>query len=172
VLKVVHPGLLHKSESGGVVLNVGSEADLVKAAKGFEEKFSQGVLFLVQEYVKPGIEVIIGLRRDENYGPIIAFGLGGIFTELLRDISLRVCPLSWEDAHEMIQEIKGGALLKGYRGTPPADHDALAEVLLRVSELAVLNDRISEIDINPFILRGPDVKAVDALIALSSCEQA
>ena len=172
VLKVVHAGLLHKSESGGVVLNVGSEADLVKAAKGLEEKFSQGVLFLVQEYVKPGIEVIIGLRRDENYGPIIAFGLGGIFTELLRDISLRVCPLSWEDAHEMIQEIKGGALLKGYRGTPPADHDALAEVLLRVSELAVLNDRISEIDINPFILRGPDVKAVDALIALSSCEQA
>jgi acyl-CoA synthetase (NDP forming) len=167
VLKVMQPGLLHKSESGGVVLNVGDESELVKAAKGLEGKFSEGVQFLVQEYVEPGIEVIIGVRRDENYGPIIAFGLGGVFTELLKDVSFRVCPITQDDAHEMILEIKGHALLAGYRGAVPVDQDALAGLISRVSELAMVNDQISEIDINPLIVRGSDIKAVDALILLS-----
>lgn len=166
VLKVLSNNILHKTERGGVLLNVREESELINGAMNLKRKFSDDLSFLIQEYVSPGIEIILGVKRDNifGFGPVIAFGLGGVFTEVLKDVSLRVCPLSWSDALEMIREIKGYPLLRGYRGKPSVDEDRLAEVILRVSELAMLNDRILEMDINPLILNGPDIKAVDALI--------
>ena len=168
VLKVLSNNILHKTEKGGVLLNVREESELINGAAELKRRFPDNISFLIQEYVSPGIEIILGAKRDNTFGfgPVIAFGLGGVFTEVLKDVSLRVSPLSWSDALEMIREIKGYPLLRGYRGKPSVDEDMLAEVILRVSELAMLNDRILEMDINPLILNGPDIKAVDALIVL------
>lgn len=173
VLKALSPDLLHKTEKGAVILNIPGKAGLLKAAKELRKRFGRKIRFLVQEHVPPGVEVIVGMKRDRTFGfgPVMAFGLGGVFTEVLKDVALRVCPLSWGDALGMIREIKGYPILKGYRGDPPVEEEALAEVIVRTSELAMLNHRILEMDINPLILNGKEIKAVDALIVLDGAAQ-
>ena len=121
---------------------------------------------LVQQLVKGKRELVVGLTRDAQFGPCVMFGLGGIFTEILKDTVFRVAPLEKQDALEMMQEIKACKILEAIRGMAAADKDMLAEMLMTVGRIGVENDRIKEIDINPVIISGGKPVAVDALIVL------
>ena len=170
-LKIQSGEILHKTEAGGISLDLESD-DEVRAA--YQEvvtnskRFSpdaavQGVL--VQEMLKDGVEVIIGTTRDPVFGHVIMFGLGGIFVEALQDVSFRIAPLTRRDAEEMIQEIKGYRVLQGMRGKPPADVDAIVDAILRVSQLVTdYPEEIEELDINPLVVFAEGAKAVDALV--------
>ncbi len=173
VLKVVSPQVVHKTEAGAVKLKLTSSEEVKKAFQEIVENVKrydsraeiEGVL--VQEMVEDGVETIIGVSRDPQFGPVILFGLGGIFVEVLRDVSLRLPPLTVYDAEEMVREIKGYRLLEGFRGRPKADVKALVELLLKVSRMVVeLKDRILEMDLNPVMVRaeGLGAKVVDARI--------
>jgi len=173
VLKIMSPDLLHKTEVGGVVLNISGPDQVKKAFEQIVERayksnpaaVIEGIL--VQEMLGQGLEVFIGIKKDPVFGPAVAFGLGGIFVEVLKDTAIRIAPLREEDAREMITEIKGKALFEGVRGRPPVDVDALVDILMKVSRLAVeLEDSIDEIDINPLLVyeKGAGVIAADALI--------
>lgn len=174
VLKIVSPQIQHKTDVGGVVLNI-RDADGVR--HGYAELIGRvarrapnaevcGVL--VQEMVQGGTEVVAGITRDPEFGHVVVFGLGGIFVEILKDISLRPVPLRRRDAEEMITEIKGYPIVAGSRGRPPLDTAALVDVLLRLSELALdLSEEVEEIDINPLIVFERGAKAVDALVVLA-----
>jgi len=158
--------LAHKTEAGMVALNV---SDSEEAAQVFDEltgkmKDMDGVL--VEKMVRGSREFVIGLSRDSQFGPCVMFGLGGIFTEALKDVSFRVAPLTKEDALEMIDEIKTKKLLGEFRGSPAVDRNALAKALIGVGELGVKYDSIAEIDINPLIVCGDKPVAVDALVVL------
>jgi acetyltransferase len=123
---------------------------------------------LVQEMVTGGVEVIIGVSYDPQLGPTLLFGTGGVMVEVYQDVAMRHCPITPAEAHEMILEVKGAKLLQGFRGKPACDIDALADVLVKVSHLAVhLNGQLAELDINPLLVlpKGQGVKAVDALVA-------
>jgi acyl-CoA synthetase (NDP forming) len=165
-MKISSPDISHKSDVGGVVLNVRKED--VKDA--FSEMISrvrktvpganiEGVL--VQQMAPPGHEVIVGLKKDAQFGHALMFGLGGIFVEVYKDVSFRVTPVDKKEALEMISEIKGYPILKGIRGRKPADVDAVADVLVSVSELAH-KENIVELDINPLIVGEKGAVAVDA----------
>lgn len=154
VMKVVSPQILHKSELGGVVVGVANArqvstayAQLRKAAEG---KDFRGVVIYPQ--VRGGSEVLVGLSRDAQFGPVIAFGLGGIYTEIWKDVSLRVAPVDLAGAREMIHAIRSVPLLEGARGEQPRDLDALAELLVKVSQLPFLYPEIGELDLNPVFL--------------------
>ncbi|WP_027365634.1 acetate--CoA ligase family protein [Desulfotruncus alcoholivorax] len=172
-VKIDSPDILHKTEAGAIALNLKS-AEEVKVAyhkvlqNANQYKPGAGINgVLVQEMLPEGTEVIIGVTRDPVFGPTVMFGLGGIFVEVLKDVSFRVAPLSPGDAMDMIKEIKGYQLLKGVRGKQPADINALADVIMKVSNLAVaLGDNIKELDINPLIVypERMGVKAADAVI--------
>lgn len=158
--------LSHKTEAGMVVLNV-TDADQV--AQVFDELMSKvknldGIL--VEKMVRGSREFVIGLSRDPNFGPCVMFGLGGIFTEALKDVTFRVAPLTREDALEMIDEIKTKKLLGEFRGSPAVDREALAKALVGVGDLGIKYDAIAEIDINPLIICGDKPVAVDALVVL------
>jgi acetyl-CoA synthetase (ADP-forming) len=166
VMKGCSAELAHKTESGMVKLNVGNSEE---AARVFDEltakiKNLDGVL--IEEMVKGSREFVIGLSRDPQFGPCVMFGLGGIFTEALKDVTFRVAPLSKEDALEMIDEIKTKKLLGEFRGSPAVDRKALAKALIGVGELGMKYDSIAEIDINPLIICGDKPVAVDALVVL------
>jgi len=166
VLKIHSKEVHHKSEAGGVWVGLKNEIDLRDACQKLLKRFGKSSEFLIQEFVPPGIEVIIGGKRDSIFGPTVIFGLGGVFTEVLKDISLRICPIDKMDAMEMVQEIKGYPILKGYRGKAGCNTEAIAEVLLKVSHLLFSNSPISELDINPLIVNKKRLRAVDALIIL------
>ena len=177
VLKVDSPDISHKTDAGVIKLGVSSPTELRDAYKEImanakahaPEARIRGVL--VQEMVKDAREVIVGMSHDPQFGPVMMFGLGGIFVEVFKDVSLRVPPLTRSDAEDMIKEIKGHEILKSFRGKPEADVDGIIDVLLRVSRLAVdLGDTISEIDINPLMVldKGEGVRAADALVVLRS----
>ena len=124
---------------------------------------------LVQEMVSGGVEVIVGVSYDAQLGPTLLFGTGGVMVEVYQDVAMRHCPITLTEAHDMIAEVKGAKLLQGFRGKPACDIDALADVLVKVSHLAVnLNGALAELDINPLLVlpKGRGVKAVDALVAL------
>jgi acetate---CoA ligase (ADP-forming) len=176
VLKVESKDILHKTDVGGVKLNI-RNAEELKAA--FEEMVSkikkkqpqaeiQGIL--VQEMIQEqGIEAIVGISRDPQYGPTVMFGLGGVLVEVLEDVALRICPITEADAFEMIREVKGFKILQGFRGRPMADVEAIVSVLLRLSQLAMdLEENISEMDINPLLVfqEGKGVIALDSRIVL------
>jgi acetyl-CoA synthetase (ADP-forming) len=174
VVKVASPDILHKSDVKGVKLGVGSEFELRRA---FEEIINNsktrnpGARILgatVQEYVTPGREVIIGGLQDKTFGPTVMFGLGGIWVEVLKDVSFRLAPLSVEDAKDMIREVKGYPVLAGTRGSPPADIDAIAGIIQKAGQLIVDFPEISELDINPTFVfdSGKGAMAVDARIVL------
>ena len=178
VLKILSPDIQHKTEIGGVRVGLEDEAAVVRALREVMEAarrhHPQARLegAVIQEMI-PGdaVEVILGVLRDPGFGPVVVFGSGGILVELLRDSSLRVPPLSHEGALEMIHETRGARLLQGFRGRPPADIDALADALVRISQLAVdLSDLVSALDINPLMVlpKGQGVRAVDALVELTS----
>ncbi|WP_083856508.1 acetate--CoA ligase family protein [Desulfosporosinus meridiei] len=177
VLKVDSPDIPHKTEANALMLNLSSEEDVRRAYKIVLQNATKhkpsarinGVL--VQEMLSEGIEVIIGVTRDKVFGPTIMFGLGGIYVEVLKDVSFRVAPLSPGDARDMIEEIKGFGLLKGVRGKPPADLDALVDVIMKVSAMVTeLKDRVEELDINPLIVYPAQMgaKAADAMVVLRS----
>jgi len=173
-LKVVSPEIVHKTDVGGVVLGLKSKEDVAQATAkmlgrlGTEARDIDGVL--LQQMAPPGTETIVGITRVPRVGPMVMFGLGGIYVEVLRDVVLRLSPLEDTDAKEMIREVKLSRLLEGIRGQPASDLDAIAEVVLRTSQLAMRHPKIAEMDINPLIALERGVVAVDARIQLSAQE--
>ncbi len=173
VLKIISPEIVHKSDVGGVAINLRSEEEVRQAYRRVVENARKAVPnatiygVSVQEMVEPSLEVAVGLIRDAQFGPCVMFGLGGVFIEVLRDVTFRVCPIDVRDALEMVEEIRGKQLLEGYRGLPPADKEALAKVLVRVSEVGIEHPEISEMDLNPTTVRGSSIKVVDARIIVS-----
>ncbi len=174
VLKIASPDISHKSDAGGVKINLkDGEAvaqayeDIISSCKRqFPDAAIEGVA--VQNMVKPGIEVIIGMTKDPQFGPVIMFGLGGVWVEVLKDVSFRIAPLTQSDAAKMIKEIKGYSLLQGYRGTPPADIAVLEDILMKISRYAVENPDIREIDLNPIFAYSDHAVAVDARVILEN----
>ncbi len=176
-LKIESPDILHKTEAGGVRLHLRNEEELRGAFNEMiltvRDRYPEAEIrgLLVQEMVsQKAVEAIVGISRDPQYGPTIMFGLGGVLVEVLEDIALRICPITEEDAREMIQEIKGFKVLRGFRGGAKADLEATAELLVRLSHLAVdLQDKLSEIDINPLMIfpEGKGVVAVDSRMVLT-----
>lgn len=170
VLKIESPDILHKTEVSGIRLNIKTPEEVKSAFVEIQENVKlhkphasiKGML--VQEMLSQGLEVIIGIGRDNVFGPTVMFGLGGVFVEVFKDISLRVPPLSMEEALEMIEEIKGRRLIEGFRDMPAVDKKALAEIIMRIAQLALDFPGIAELDINPLICTVDGIKASDALI--------
>jgi acetyltransferase len=177
VLKGDSPDIPHKTEAGIVRLNLRNAdelrtahaAILANAKKNAPNAKLNGVL--VQEMVQGGVEVIVGVSYDAQLGPTILFGTGGVMVEVYKDVAMRHCPITPTEACDMIAEVKGAKLLQGFRGAPACDVDALADVLVKVSHLAVnINGQLAELDINPLLVlpKGKGIKAVDALVALKN----
>lgn len=174
VVKVMSPDILHKSDAGGVKINLRSAAEVKAAIEGMlnapKIKGARIEGFLVEEMAPAGHELVIGGLRDPQFGPLVMVGLGGIFVEILKDVSFRLCPITRIDAEEMIAELKGAAILKGARGTKPASMEAIIEVLLKVGgDNGLLMQHaadISEADINPLIVSDTAAVAVDARFIL------
>lgn len=172
VLKICSRDLVHKTEAGGVALNLNSteEVGLVyeRMLNAVKTEYSpsniEGVT--IQPMISGGIEVVSGITRDPQFGPMIMFGLGGIFVEILKDVSFRIVPLTEEDASEVIFEIRGRSLLEGARGTEPVKIEALVDMLLKLSRFAETNEDIKELDINPLFANSQGVIAADAHIIL------
>jgi acyl-CoA synthetase (NDP forming) len=164
VMKVSSPTILHKSDLGLVKVGVSSPKD-VKAV--FDELMAadgaEGVL--VSEMVGDGVETVVGVAQDDLFGPTVMFGLGGVFVEVLKDVTFRVPPFDRDEARRMVEEVKGFPLLTGARGKPKADVKTLVDVILKVQRLAVdLSDVVAELDINPLVVRPKGVVALDALV--------
>ena len=158
VLKIVSEDILHKSDSGGIALNINNSDALRVEYSNLMERIAKnepnarirGVM--VEQMAPKGVEVIVGMRRDTTFGPMMMFGLGGTMVELLKDISFKVAPLTSEDIDEMIEDTLAGKLLKGYRGSPKADIEAVKQVIASLSQLSMDTPAISEIEINPLIV--------------------
>jgi acetyltransferase len=170
-LKAISQQVSHKTEANAIRLGVKSDTELGEAfdevTRNLRSYDSRAEItgVLIQEMLRNGTEVIIGTTRDPQFGPVIMFGLGGIFVEVLKDVSLRVLPITRYDAEEMVKEIKGYKVLEGFRGKPRADLQAIVEILLKVSRLSTeMRDWISELDLNPVIVlpEGNGAKVVDA----------
>lgn len=171
VLKGCSPELSHKTERNIIRLDIRTDEESVTAFRQIKANMNgQSGGVLVQEMVKGQRELMAGLTRDPQFGPCVMFGLGGIFTEILKDVSFRLAPLKHFDALDMMQEIKGHKILEAVRGMEPADTDVLAHILIRLGDMGVENDPIKEIDINPLIIRGGKPVAVDALVVLARRE--
>ena len=172
VLKIVSPDVIHKSDSGGVKLSLNNIAQVKTAynqiIKSINQQYPTAVIHgvSVQKMVPLGAEVIVGISKDPQFGPVIMFGLGGIFVEVLKDVSFRIVPVSQRDAQEMIQEIKGYPLLQGYRGKESANIPALVEMILKISKLVEENPKIKELELNPIFAYANGAVAVDARIIL------
>ncbi|MFC2052160.1 acetate--CoA ligase family protein [Chloroflexota bacterium] len=172
VLKIASPDVVHKSDAGGVKLGLRTSRqvgkaydDILKAIKKqYPEARIQGVS--VQEMARPGVEVIIGMSKDAQFGPVLMFGLGGILVEILKDVSFRIVPLLPRDAQEMVREIKGYPLLEGYRGQESADVSSLEALLLKVSNFVEQYPEVKELDLNPIFAYRDGAVAVDARVIL------
>ncbi len=172
VAKIVSPDILHKTDVGGVLLNLASREavggafdTLMSRAKALPEARLDGVM--IAPMVKGGVECILGIHRDPVFGPVVMFGLGGVLVEALQDVSFRLAPFDKAEAHRMIDAIKARRVLDGWRGSPPADLDALAAALTALSHFAVAaGDRLLSVDINPFVAmpRGQGALALDAVV--------
>lgn len=175
VLKAVSPDIVHKTDAGAVVLNIPNPDALAEAyhqltARLRTEPAMRLTAVLVECMMPPGTELIVGARQDSQFGPVVVVGLGGIYVEVLRDVACRVAPLDRTDAREMWQELKGAPLLTGARGRPRLDTDALEDLLLAVSRLAVDRPQMVELDLNPVLLYTSEVVAVDARMILYESE--
>jgi acyl-CoA synthetase (NDP forming)/RimJ/RimL family protein N-acetyltransferase len=168
VMKIVSPDVVHKTDAGGVKLNIASTEEARRAYRDILETFKyqhiEGVA--VQRMARSGIEAIIGVTRDPSFGPLIMFGLGGVFVEVLRDVSFRILPITEKDAAEMINDIRGSDILKGYRGQA-VDLESLKKLLLKISRLVVENPEIQELDLNPLFLYRDGYVTVDARMFVS-----
>ncbi len=172
VLKIVSPDVLHKFEVDGVILDL-------KNGKAIQEAYDRILLnvkkrkpevkilgVLIQEMAPQSTEVIVGSTKDLQFGPALMFGLGGIFVEILKDVTFRIAPISELEAREMITEVKAYPILRGYRGQPPVDIDAIVEILLNTSRLVMDHQEIKELDLNPIMIYEKGAKTVDAKIVL------
>ena len=172
VLKIFSPDVLHKSDVGGVKVNLKNEEEVRNAYKTIIENVKKHVPkariegVVVQEFAPEGLETIIGGIYDRFFGPVIMFGLGGIWVELLKDVTFRLAPITEDDADEMIKEIKGYKLLTGYRGNPPVDIEELKRALVNASKLIYDFQEIRELDLNPTIAYPKGIKVIDARIIL------
>lgn len=174
VLKIASPEIIHKSDSGGVKLQL---TNVTQVSKAYSEIMSsirrnhsrviiEGVS--VQKMARPGIEVIVGMSQDAQFGPVLMFGLGGILVEVLKDVSFRIVPVTREDANEMIREIKGYSLLQGYRGQESVDISSLEQIIVKVSEFVERSPQVKELDLNPIFAYKDGAVAVDARIILEA----
>ncbi len=172
VMKIVSPDIIHKTDAGGVKLNIKDEKEaelayqeIIFKAKKYNKKVKiSGVI--VYPIVPQGTEIIIGMMKDPHFGPVIMFGLGGIFVEVLKDISFRILPIEERDAREMIAEIKGYEILKGAREEAPKDIEAIKILLMKISQLSIENPEIKEIDLNPIFVFEKGLQVVDARMIL------
>jgi acyl-CoA synthetase (NDP forming) len=175
VVKVMSPQILHKSDVGGVRVRLQSVADVELAICGMLESPAIGGKpidgFLVEEMAPAGQELVVGGLKDPQFGPLVMLGLGGIFVEVLKDVAFRICPIEAIDAREMIEELKGKALLEGARGQAAVSKQAIVDVLLKVGGkgglLMALADDLAETDINPVIVSADGATAVDARFILT-----
>lgn len=176
VLKIVSPDIAHKSDVGGVELGVedagavreGYEAMLARVKEVAPAASIAGVS--VQRQAEPGTEVIIGSTTDPQFGPVMMFGLGGVFVEVLKDVAFRIVPLAERDARQMVREIKGFAILEGVRGQPAADTDAIERIIMQVSEFIADHPEVEELDLNPVLAYADGAIAVDARIILAAAD--
>ncbi len=172
VLKIVSPDILHKSDAGGVIINLRSVAEVRSAYEKILENAktyrpaAQITGVLVQEMAPQSTEVIVGAIKDSQFGQTLMFGLGGIFVELLKDVTFKIAPITETEAVEMITGVKAYPILKGYRNTLPADIDAITAILLSTSRLVMDNPEIKELDLNPVMVYEKGAKTVDARIIL------
>lgn len=174
-VKVMSRDILHKSDAGGVKIGLHNAADVAQAittmASSPAIKNARIDGYLVEEMAPAGQEVVIGAVRDPDFGPMVMVGLGGIFVEVLADVAFRICPITWLDATEMLEELKGAAILAGARGRQPVSRDAIVDVLLKIGGedglLMQYADDFKEADINPLIVSGTGAVAVDARFILS-----
>ncbi|PIX34356.1 MAG: acetyl-CoA synthetase [Candidatus Infernicultor aquiphilus] len=172
VMKIVSPDIIHKTEAGGVKVGIKDEKEakaayqdiIYKVKKYKKEAKISGII--AYSMIPQGTEIIIGIMKDPHFGPVIMFGLGGIFVEILKDISFRILPLEERDAEEMISEIKGYQILKGIRGETPKDVKSIRDVLMKISQLVMDNPEIKEIDLNPVFLFNQGLQVVDARMIL------
>ncbi|MCO6006526.1 acetate--CoA ligase family protein [Actinoallomurus purpureus] len=170
VVKAYGPGLVHKSDAGAVRLGLGSPVEAARAAAEIRTALTtSGVTvegYLVEEQAPPGVEVIVGAVRDPSFGPVLLVGLGGVWTEVLRDTSLGLCPITEDDARRMLSRLRGAALLDGFRGSPAVDRDALVKLLLAVGGpggvVESLGEEFTEFELNPVICTPEGAIAVDA----------
>ena len=173
-LKAIAPGLVHKTEAGAVRLHLDSAEAVLLAAQEMTARLrAQGhspVGFMVQQMARRGIEMLVGVVHDPQFGPVVACGAGGVQVELLKDVSVRLTPLSHEDAAEMIRELKTYPLLNGFRGSPPGDSAALENGLLRVSAMVEDLPQIAELDCNPFLVHETGATILDARIRITAVE--
>ena len=174
VLKIVAEGLIHKSDAGGIELNIKNDEETRVAFDRMMKRIAQNepnaeiVGAMVEKMAPKGVEVIVGMLRDATFGPTIMFGMGGTMVELVKDIQFRVTPLSQQDIRSMVAETMAGKLLNGYRGAPLGDFDALYKVISQLSQLAMEHPEIKEIEINPLIVypQGQGVMAIDSRMIL------
>lgn len=175
VLKIVSPQILHKVDVGGVQVNIKTKAELRRAYKELLSNVKSNMPdaeiwgVFVQEMAKKGKETIIGMNRDPHFGPILLFGLGGIYVELFKDVSFRIAPIRELGARRMIRQIRGYRMFEGFRGEPSSDTKAIEECLQRLSQLVIDFEEIDELDINPLIVyqEGDGAVVVDARILLT-----
>jgi len=173
VLKIVSSDVAHKSDAGGVKLKLQTQGEVAEAYDAILEsiraKYPQAGIqgMSVQKMARPGLEVIIGMYEDKQFGPVLMFGLGGVWVELMKDVSFKLTPMTRQDASDMIKEIKGYALLKGFRGSEPADTSYLEEMILKVAQLVEQKPQIKELDLNPVFAYRDGAIAVDARIIVA-----
>ncbi len=174
VLKIVSPDIVHKSDVGGVKVGV-KNAEEVKEAfnsimSNVKDKAPDAKIagVLIQEMVPEGLEVIVGATRDPTFGPVLLFGLGGIFVEVLKDVSFRIAPVTKFDAESMLGEIKAAKILEGYRGTPPRDKDALVDIIMKLSKFMEEQELVTDVDLNPIMAfeKGKGAAIADARVLI------
>jgi acyl-CoA synthetase (NDP forming) len=166
VLKVQSPDIIHKTDVGGIRTGISSQSELTEALTTMEAAIRKSMPkakfgFMLQKQ-ETGKEVIIGMKRDEQFGPVILFGMGGILVELYKDVSMRIAPLEEQDIKSMMAEIKGNRILEGYRGEKAVNMSALADILTKISNLSIGEENIKEIDFNPVIVNAEYAKVIDA----------
>lgn len=173
-LKVMSAEVVHKSDAGGVKLKLENASQVEKAYSAmmtsvkavYPKAKIDGVS--VQKMARPGVEVIVGMSKDPQFGPVLMFGLGGVLVELLKDVAFRIVPVSKFDAAEMVREIKGFPMLTGFRGSEPADLNALEKLIVDVSNFVEKHPEVKELDLNPVFAYKDGVSAVDARVVLEA----
>jgi acyl-CoA synthetase (NDP forming) len=169
VLKACSPAIAHKTEKKLIEVDLRTLKEVERAYTAIVERVGDDTQLdgiLVQQMIKGSRELVIGMIRDAQFGPCVMFGLGGIFTEVLKDVSFRIAPLEKRDALEMAQEIKGAPILGAFRGMPAVDMELLCSMLISVGKLGLENDAVKEVDANPLIIAGNKPVVVDALVVL------
>ncbi len=172
VMKIVSPEITHKTDVGGVALNIDSDEKLASEYELMLRRIREvagNVTILgvtVQEQVDRGVELMIGAMRDMQFGPVVALGIGGVFVEVYGDVAYRVAPVDRHDVLDMLDELKGRRLLDGFRGLPPVDLESVVGMVVKISDIIMEHEEIAEMDLNPVVFKGRDGKVVDARVRI------